>query len=50
MPYKGLDTNDISVCLVSIENSQFKGSDAIQIAETLKKLKALLDKEVVKNG
>lgn len=48
--YKGLDSTDISVCIASIENTQFKGIDVIQIAETLTKLKSLLEKELKKDG
>ncbi len=48
MPYKGLDKNDVAVCIASIENASFKGADAVQIAETLTKLKVLLDKEITK--
>lgn len=48
MPYKGLDKNDVAICIASIENASFKGSDVVQIAETLSKLKVLLDKEINK--
>jgi hypothetical protein len=48
MAYKGLDKNDVAICIASIENASFKGSDVVQIAETLSKLKVLLDKEINK--
>jgi hypothetical protein len=50
MPYKGLDSTDVAVCIASIENAQFKGIDVIQIADTLTKLKTLLEKELKKDG
>tara|TARA_R110000824_G_scaffold77767_1_gene196543 strand:- start:346 stop:498 length:153 start_codon:yes stop_codon:yes gene_type:complete len=50
MPYKGLDSDDVAICIASIENSQFKGIDVVQIAETLTKLKSLLEKELKKDG
>ena len=50
MPYKGLDATDIAICVASIEGSQFKGVDAIQIAETLTKLKSVLERELKKDG
>ena len=50
MPYKGLDKNDIAICIASIESANFKGADVIQIAETLSKLKIVLEKEMKKDG
>ena len=50
MPYKGLDKNDFAVCIAAIESASFKGADVVQVADTLTKLRVLLDTAIKKDA